>query len=328
MLQLTVFMLMTIGLCVNLILAFKLKYLKKLKDFSGIKSRNERLGQENEKLKAYNSELGRVCEDMIALYDITKDLCNSLDEEKVFNLFKANIGKYLEVKDCLFLKPGANLEELSGYALLPLAIRNDTIGYLAVSGVGEPDKDKFHILSQQFLLGMKRALLYKQVQELTITDALTHSFSRRHFLERFGEELVRSKKFSLKFSFLLVDTDHFKEYNDRYGHLVGDAVLGEVGKTIKENIRQIDFMGRYGGDELAVVLTETDKENALPVAERIRKAIENKKIRVYDEELNVTVSIGISAFPPDAKDTDTLIDRADIALYKAKQEGRNRICNY
>ena len=126
----------------------------------------------------------------------------------------------------------------------------------------------------------------------------------------------------------MADIDHFKEYNDRYGHLVGDVVLKEAAATIKESVRQIDVVGRYGGEEFAILLPETSPRNAYFAAERIRKAIAAKRIRAYDEELNFTISIGFSAFPRDAKDGLNVIDKADIALYEAKQKGRNAVCAF
>ncbi|MDD2688563.1 MAG: GGDEF domain-containing protein, partial [Candidatus Omnitrophica bacterium] len=165
----------------------------------------------------------------------------------------------------------------------------------------------------------------QRVQELTITDGLTQVFNRRHFLDRCNEELERSKKLRYCFSFLIVDLDYFKKYNDHYGHLVGDVILREVTKEIKENIRQVDFMGRYGGEELSIVLTETDKEKAGFAAERIRQAIESKSIRAYDEDLKITVSIGLATFPDDSPDIQGLIERGDEALYIAKEAGRNQV---
>jgi diguanylate cyclase (GGDEF)-like protein len=200
------------------------------------------------------------------------------------------------------------------------------MGYLVVDGLRDADKEKFYILSGQFLLGIKRAILYQEVQELAIIDSLTSISNRRYYLERFKEELERSKKFNYKFSCLLIDIDYFKNYNDRYGHIVGDAILRELAKTIQENVRQIDLLGRYGGEEFSIILSETDKDAAGLAAERIRQAIENKRIRAYDEELKITVSIGISTFPFDGKDIKTLLDKADAALYRAKELGRNRIC--
>ena len=124
----------------------------------------------------------------------------------------------------------------------------------------------------------------------------------------------------------MLDIDHFKEYNDKYGHLVGDAILKEVAGTIKESIRQVDSVGRYGGEEFLIILTETDKNGARFAAERIRQAVESKRIKVYDEDLKATVSIGIATFPEDAEETQALIEKADKSLYRAKQTGRNRIC--
>jgi diguanylate cyclase (GGDEF)-like protein len=194
------------------------------------------------------------------------------------------------------------------------------------SDVAALDTEKFYILAQQFLVGVKRAILYKKIQELAITDSLTQVFSRRYFLERFAEELERSKKFRFKFSFLMLDIDRFKDYNDRLGHLVGDAILKEIARLVKENIRQVDFMGRYGGEELCAVLTETGREEALAAAERIRLAVASGKIRAYDEELQATISIGVATFPDDSLDAKEIIERADKALYRAKEAGRNMVC--
>ena len=194
--------------------------------------------------------------------------------------------------------------------------------------MSEEDNEKFYILSQQFLLGIKRAVLYQDVQELAITDSLTGVFNRRYYLERFKEELERSKKFNYKFCCLMVDIDYFKDYNDRYGHILGDAILRELAKTIQENTRQIDLIGRYGGEEFSIILSETDKDAATLAAGSIRQAVEYKPIRAYDEELKIRVSIGISTFPDDGQDIETLIDRADSALYQAKQAGRNKVCVY
>jgi diguanylate cyclase (GGDEF)-like protein len=284
--------------------------------------------QDNAKLKKVNADLNKIAQDTVAFYEITQEICKSLDENKIFNIFKERINRYLEISDCRFLNVKADLAPYQDDTIIPLRIDKNDIGYLIARGVREEDKEKFHILSQQFLLGIKRALLYKEVQELAIMDGLTAVFSRKYFLDRLDEELKRSEKFKLNFSFLMADIDHFKRYNDHYGHLVGDAILREISKAIKENIRQIDFVGRYGGEEITIILAETGKEEARYAAERIRQAIESKPIKAYDENLKVTASIGIASFPDDAKDIQALIDRADEAMYKAKEAGRNRVYVY
>jgi diguanylate cyclase (GGDEF)-like protein len=320
-----------------LLTLFLVIYLKKISDRSFLKEkityeqtsvRYDKLLCDQVKLKADNLNLIQKAEETIALYDITKDICRPLEEEKVFSILKAQINKYIEIEDCKFLKSDADITQYNNYTFLPLMIDRRIAGYLLVSGIDEHDRDKFGILAQEFMLGIKRAILYQRVQEMAITDSLTGVFSRRYLMERFNEEVERSKKFNYNFSFLMVDIDHFKGYNDRYGHLVGDAILKEVARAIKENIRQIDLVGRYGGEEFSVILTETDRGGAEFAAERIRQAIEQKNIRVYDETLQATISIGIAIFPDNATDPGELIEKADQALYQAKQAGRNRVCVY
>lgn len=302
--------------------------LKKEKIYDELESEYTRLAKETLQLKEGNTKLAQTVSETVALYNITKDICKTLDEGMIFSIFKERVSDYLKVGDCRFLSKDADITNYKGYSILPLVIQQDEIGYLVASDIADRDKDKFQILAQQFMVGVRRALLYKKMQELSITDSLTQLFSRRHFLDRFKEELLRSKKFGHNLSFLMVDIDKFKDINDKYGHLVGDAILRGVSKTIKETVRQIDFVGRYGGEELSIVLAETDSEQARLTAERLRQAIETKIIKAYDEELNATVSIGISTFPHNGNVTNMLLEAADKALYLAKQRGRNKVCVY
>lgn len=124
----------------------------------------------------------------------------------------------------------------------------------------------------------------------------------------------------------MIDIDNFKQFNDRYGHLVGDAILRQVSKTIRAMVRQIDFIGRYGGEEISVVLAETNREQASYAAERIRQAIAEEVIKVYDEELKVTASMGVATFPDNASTLKDLIEMGDQALYLAKETGKNKVC--
>jgi len=298
---------------------------KKFAEFTAFNRDYAGLSQESLKLKTENIHLEKAALETIALYDITKDICKSLDEEKVFAQFREEVSRYISLGDCKFLKIGLDLAPYEGYTIFPLVIQHTAIGNLVASVIQEKDKEKFHILAQQFLIGIKRAFLYRKVQETSLTDSLTGTFSRRYFLEKFHEELARAKRNKLKFTFLMLDVDHFKQINDKFGHLVGDCILREVAKVIRENIRQIDFIGRYGGEELSLALAETDKEQARFAAERIRQAVEAKLIRAYDEELKTTISIGVAVFPDDAPDAAGLIEKADANLYQAKDSGRNRV---
>lgn len=282
--------------------------------------------KENAELKNKNFNLKEVAEEIIGLFEITKNICSSLDKEKIFSFFKGEVLRYIKTGECQFVQGEVRDLKEAGFEVMPLRIDRKILGYLVYKDLPQDKKDKFFVLAQQFLLGLKRAYLYNQLQELAITDSLTEVFSRRFFMERFNEEIERSRKFNLNFSFLMIDIDRFKYFNDNYGHLVGDAILKEVAKILKENIRQIDIIGRYGGEEFSVILIETDKSQARVAAERIRKAVADKTIKIYDEELKVTISIGVATYPVDGKDTNTILDNADQALYKAKITGRNRIC--
>lgn len=328
MLSLSILIILVIGGYIWLRRILEKSFLKVKAAYNSVQAEYEDLILENKNLKDTNSVLIKAAEETTTLYDITKEICKSLDEDKVFSNFSSQINKYIEIGDCKFLKGEIDLSQYKDCTILPLKLDKGHIGYLIASQIKDEDRDKFHILAQQFLLGIKRTILYEKVQELAITDSLTAVSSRRYLMMRLNEEIERSKKFKYNFSFLMTDVDHFKDYNDRYGHLVGDAILREVSKSIKENIRQIDLVARYGGEEFSVILTETDKDGARFAAERIRQAIGSKQIKVYDEDLRVTISIGISVFAQDGADAKTLIDCADQALYRAKGFGRNRVCLY
>jgi len=216
-----------------------------------------------------------------------------------------------------------------------LSVEDNLVGILRLDGADVKDFQKYSIIATQLALQIKKINLYETVKELSITDGLTKTFVRRYFLERFKEELRRSIKYNHHLSVLMIDIDHFKMYNDRYGHLVGDVTLKEVAKKIRESIRKVDILSRYGGEEFVVVLPETNSEGAVEAGERIRSAVARSRFRVYDEQTQVTVSIGIAVFPLDLliKETNEYKDEmtldllkiADQALYRAKEEGRNRV---
>jgi diguanylate cyclase (GGDEF)-like protein len=304
------------------------QYLLEEDSYEKAKSEDSKLVADYSLLQAEITRLKNELEETLTLYEITKEIAKFLDVDKVFSSFNEKINKYLEIKDCRFLKGNADVSKYENYLVLPLTIARQPIGYLLASGIKESDREKFNILAQQFILGIKRAILYEKVQELATMDSLTGIFTRRYWFERCNEEMERSKKFNYDMSCLMLDIDHFKDFNDKYGHLVGDAILLAVSNTIKENIRQIDLLGKYGGEEFCVILTETDARGAVFLAERIHKAMEEKQVRAYDEDLKVRISIGVSAFPENAQDLNTLIDKADQALYRAKETGRNRVCVY
>jgi len=210
--------------------------------------------------------------------------------------------------------------------IFPLHTGEKLCAVLAIEGASRPSFNRFKLLAPQVALEFRKVDLYEQVQELSIIDGLTGVYLRRYLMERLEEEVDRAERLGLTFSLCMIDVDHFKGCNDKYGHLVGDAVLRRIAETLKISVREVDMIARYGGEEFCIVFPETTKELALTIAERLRKAIGAKKIKVFDEKVKMTVSLGISTFPEDAADVAALIERADTALYRAKRGGRNKVC--
>jgi len=326
MLGIIIFPVLTVLFLISVDRLLRIIWMENKHRFEWLEYELKKKGEKLDSISRDNIGLKQESEAVVALYDITKDICKTLGFENMVKIFREYAYKFIGPGDYRMVKSEEELKRYPGYVSFELTVSRNTVGYLIADKIKPQDTDKFQILSQQLLIGIKRSYLYEKVQELAITDNLTQAYTRRYFLERLDEEVERSAKFKHAFSFLMLDIDHFKEYNDRYGHLVGDAVLREVAKILKENIRQVDFIGRYGGEELSIVLTETDKSAAKIVAERIRASFVSKRISIYDESLQITVSIGVSSFPEDARLPKDLIEKADMALYAAKERGRNRVC--
>lgn len=157
------------------------------------------------------------------------------------------------------------------------------------------------------------------------TDGLTGLYNHDYFQSMLGQEMLQSQRQLRNLSLVLIDIDHFKKFNDQWGHQVGDRVLKEVAKTIRETCRKSDIVARYGGEEMAVILPETAPEMAAMVSERIRRAVENLQLPHEGQTLRVTISIGVSYLSGEVKEKDVLIRRADEALYMSKRDGRNRV---
>ncbi|GEM_PF-234918 len=165
----------------------------------------------------------------------------------------------------------------------------------------------------------------KELQMLSITDSLTGLRNRKHFIEMLTGEAARAKRNQHTFAVMMIDTDHFKKYNDTFGHQAGDALLQRIGMIFTESLRNIDCASRYGGDEFIVLLPEVGKEGAFEVAERIRRLVTTKTLNANADGVSITVSIGIATFPEHGDTPKALIASADSALYHAKRKGRNRV---
>ena len=166
----------------------------------------------------------------------------------------------------------------------------------------------------------------RQLQELSVTDELTGLYNHRHLVRTLESEFKRALRYRRNFTLLMVDVDFFKQVNDAYGHPCGDLVLRELARIFKKTVRATDIVARYGGDELAVVLLETQKETALKISEKLRREVEKYPFKWEGEPFQVTVSIGAaSAFEKGIRDWSTLLNAADKALYQAKAGKRNTV---
>lgn len=298
-----------------------------LSEVNNIQERCERLTKQRDDILKQRKLFAQKANDIFTLYDMTKEITKKLHEQEAFEVFRSALKNNMIFEDCRLIKAEGDrrkqMMDPKEYLVFPLQGHQRTLGYIGIKGLSEKDKDKFIILAHQFALAFQRVKLYQEVEQFAITDSLTGVHTRRYLMDRLEEEAERSSVRKSSLSVLMIDADHFKSFNDKHGHLVGDQVLRSISALIKENTREIDYVGRYGGEEFCVVLPDTDNEGVLFVAERIRKSIEETEIRAYDTSLKITVSIGTSSFPQDGKTPGELIDKADKALYHSKDRGRN-----
>jgi diguanylate cyclase (GGDEF)-like protein len=221
----------------------------------------------------------------------------------------------------------ARFKETGSELLLPLVSFGETIGTLALesavaNGFHTEDIKPLESVADICAAAIQNARYFQKVKQQADRDGLTGGYNRRFFENRILEELDRAKRYRTPLSVLMVDVDNFKKLNDEFGHLLGDEVLKQVSRLFMENTRKSDVVCRYGGDEIAVMVTETPGPNALRVAEKLRATV--SKWEFPGVPRPVTLSIGIAEFPLHGATRDEIIKAADQALYVAKQEGRNR----
>jgi diguanylate cyclase (GGDEF)-like protein len=205
------------------------------------------------------------------------------------------------------------------------------VGVISIARSGQPfdesERDLFGYLSGQAAVSIENADLHETVQRQAVTDELTGLSNVRHFQETLDRELERHRRFKSDIGLVMMDLDDFKRINDTYGHQQGDVVLSAVARVLRDHSRDIDEPARYGGEEMAVILPETDLSGAELLAERMRTAIEGLAIPRVDGNgsLRVTASFGVASLPQSAGEKEGLIAAADAALYRAKRAGKNRV---
>jgi diguanylate cyclase (GGDEF)-like protein len=214
----------------------------------------------------------------------------------------------------------------------PLIVGEKTLGILRVdSGTARhfstDDLRFLRTIADLTSIAIENAQLYERLEMMAIRDGLTGLYLRRHMLERLAEEISREMRRGQELSFLMLDLDLFKQYNDSFGHMAGDIVLKTIAQILEEHFHHPgDLVCRYGGEEFCVLLPDCPKLKACALANELKAKIEAREIILRRQKTHITVSIGVAAFPKDAKATDDLIFKADEALYQAKGSGRNKVC--
>lgn len=227
-------------------------------------------------------------------------------------------------------------DKKTGY--FPLINENSQIGCIVTKSTDSPlNKQEIEYLSElsaQASTTINRANVYAEILKHATLDALTGFYNRRQMEERIKQEISSAKRKHTSLCAIMVDIDYFKRVNDTYGHAAGDFILKTVAKIMRSQLREYDIAARYGGEEFAILLPFTEKDEAVMVAERLRKAVENKFIDIEKvnsqndtKTIQITISLGVYQFKNSDKNQDLLIN-ADKALYEAKETGRNQVIVY
>ncbi len=196
----------------------------------------------------------------------------------------------------------------------------------SVDSFREEELRLLSILGDLASMALYNAYLYGRTEELAITDGLTKLYTYRHLQELLEKEFLRAKRFRTSLSVLMIDIDYFKKYNDTHGHIAGDYALRKIADILRQNFRETDILGRYGGEEFCVIMPMTNRNSALSSAKTLREAVEKEKFIYEKARTRLTVSIGVSTFYlNNMENRSELIFHADQALYKAKHSGRNTV---
>lgn len=228
-------------------------------------------------------------------------------------------------------KPFVDACRLYRFVVIPFVFRQTCLGALLIeSGENLPKKyivQSLSPLKEQIPIALENRRLYKRVEEISIRDELTGLYNYRFFVERIKEEIVRSVRYGHTMTMVILDIDHFKKFNDEFGHQIGDKALQIMSGALTENMRELCVVARYGGEEFVIIEPEAEKGDVLVGVERLRDAVAKKE--VPDENGSptrpLTFSAGIAEFPADGGTADEIIRQADLALLYSKRTGRNRV---
>ncbi len=222
-----------------------------------------------------------------------------------------------------------NLKEMKSIVSVPLKVRGEAIGAINAAQIEfarnfkEADKRFLTTLANQIAIAIENARMYNQMQELATKDGLTKLYNHSYFQEALDREIENAQRNQIPLSLLMMDIDKFKNFNDTYGHQVGDEVLKELAKLLQKEVRSVDTVARYGGEEFSIILPGTDEKEAYQVAIRINEKVRNMVVKYEELKLNVTISIGVASYGLGGSKKE-LINQADQACYAAKNLGRDQ----
>ena len=256
--------------------------------------------QEGQEWQALTGDT-RGAEDAITWGDLARELLSSNPDKTPNSLIDPSVG-------------------------FPLIVGGQAVGVLGVRTRDGLPSERRHVVEAAAALlavSVKNAQLFREVRDNSVRDPLTGCFTKAHALEVIDAELRRARRSQTPVTMIMFDIDHFKDVNDRHGHLCGDAVLSTIGKRMKDVLRGSDLKCRYGGEEFLVLLPETPLHGARRVAETLRREIAERPVPWAGEALTITASFGLAQTLPGEVNVEAVIARADQALYRAKDDGRN-----
>ena len=323
--------------------------------------REHEISMRGEAEERLNEQLQRRLAELQAVSQITELIHSSLDFDRVGPLVLEILTKVINVASCcLFVIDKTRAETLfsasvgmSGGSIpvqaatgLPTDVEYHDAHFACTSVVdhkqmmvvfcaedadidamSDEDRLVLQAVASELCVAVENSQLYKLTRRLAITDELTGLNNYRYLQQRLDEEIERAKRYRKDISFIMIDADDFKRFNDTNGHIAGDGALAEIGTVLRSVVREVDVVCRYGGEEFSVVLPETDAAGAFVAAEKLREAVATHRFMNADGERTevLSVSVGIATFPIHAQDKESLLRCADDALYHAKRNGKNRV---
>jgi len=268
----------------------------------------------------------------LSYHDMILALQTTLDIEQLLGLFSTHLRTMVPHSGFGFHNEKFGIELSTGKkgrhaCVYNLELEDELLGEWRISRdwrFGEPELTRVETLLCRLLYPLRNGLKYREALCYAHTDQLTQTGNRAALLNSLQRELDLARRYDAPLSIILLDVDHFKSINDNFGHDIGDAVLRSVARSIKESVRRSDILFRYGGEEFVILLSNTSKDGAVNLAERIRSAVETSSCGIHDPSLHVTLSLGVATLLPGETHLD-LLRRADQVMYLAKRNGRNRV---